>query len=155
MVTYRDWANGFCTVSVRFLYGFCTVSVVLTRGSQKPCSRLAGWLPRSDAGDDSLALAHWLAGVGPVALSRWLALAGAGWRSASQRRQPVPATTSQRQTAPDSALHPWPLRVRTSFLKAVAAEGFGLASLPSCGEDLVLQAFCCWGLWPYILGLLW
>ena len=89
--------NGFCqgnpwlptvigqTVSVRFLYGFCTVSVrflLYLPGVLKSRARgwlaLAGWLFRSDAGADTLALAHWLAGVGPLALSRWLALAKPG-----------------------------------------------------------------------------
>ena len=88
--------NGFCqgnpwlptvigqTVSVRFLYGFCTVSVrflLYLPGVLKSRARgwlaLAGWLPRSGTGADSLAV-RWLAGVGPLALSRWLALAKPG-----------------------------------------------------------------------------
>ena len=48
MVFYGESANGFCTVSVRFLYGFCFTY----HDSQTPCSRLAGavrflsYLPR-------------------------------------------------------------------------------------------------------------
>ena len=90
------------TVSVQFLYGFCMVSVTTYQGFSKAVlvagSRwlalvgagwLAGWLPRSDAGADSLALARsrWLAGLlarwlaGSLALARWRCLAGWRWQA--------------------------------------------------------------------------